>query len=718
MTQAQHEISETFDVGGMSCAACASRIERVIRTVPGVIQADVNFATSRAIVRFDPSDTDSPTLKRRIESLGFTVLGATNLTTLHNETTRSEVRVAMVVTSIAIPVAFLGMSHGALPWISASVSNNIQFILTSVIMVFAWMRFGAPAVKSVRHFSADMNTLVFLGVCAAYITSAVSLFSQTHGHHVDIYFEAACVTSAFVLIGRAIEARARFATGRAVREILQAVPRTARRLGDDRQIDVEHLKVGDHVVILKGEAFPADCKIVKGLAVIDESTLTGESELREATTGALVSGGSVNHGESVIAETMRESKDSLLPQIAAAVERLQSGKAPISRLADVVSAKLTPVVIVIAICTFVAWLTVGDAHWTDAMEFAATVLVVACPCAVGLATPAAISAASGALAKRGILFRDPAMIETCSSISSVVFDKTGTLTTGLPRVHDVIVIDPADERQARELLALASRASTHPLASAYAAISNQISMRGEWTEIPGRGMQGLLNGETILFGSSSMLQEGGVSVTETKHRGPQIHLALAQRHIASVLFEESLRAEAKQALATLRQAGITTHILSGDRSESVEGIAEALDCLHWRGELNPIQKVEAVSHLKSSGKIAFVGDGINDAPALSASDIGISMQGSTGAALESAGLTITHADLRLIPQAIEFSRRTVRTIRLNLLWAFGYNLIALPLAAGILVPINGWKFNPMVASAAMALSSISVVLNSLRLRKM
>lgn len=207
-------------------------------------------------------------------------------------------------------------------------------------------------------------------------------------------------------------------------------------------------------------------------------------------------------------------------------------------------------------------------------------------------------------------------------------------------------------------------------------------------------------------------------MTETKHRGPQIHLALAQRHIASVLFEESLRAEAKQALATLRQAGITTHILSGDRSESVEGIAEALDCSHWRGELNPIQKVEAVSHLKSSGKIAFVGDGINDAPALSASDIGISMQGSTGAALESAGLTITHADLRLIPQAIEFSRRTVRTIRLNLIWAFGYNLIALPLAAGILVPINGWKFNPMVASAAMALSSISVVLNSLRLRKM
>lgn len=718
MATTEHEISETFDIGGMSCAACAARIERVLRTTHGVRHADVNFATSRAIVRFDPGIVHLSALANRIEAVGFTARITAKIDMLEEVPPRSEVRVASVVTVIAIPVAFLGMSHGALPWISQTTSNHIQFILTTIIMGFAWLQFGTRAIRALMHLSTDMNTLVFLGVSAAYITSSISMFSPSGDHHANVYFEAVCVTTAFVLIGRAIESKARRATGRAVREILQSVPRAARRLGADHEIDAALLNIGDKIVVFKGERFPADCKVVDGLAIIDESALTGESQLREVAAGGLVSGGSVNHGDSVIAETTKPATESLLPRIAAAVERLQSGKAPISRLADVVGAKLTPIVILIASATFVVWRTVGGEDWQTAIGFAASVLVVACPCAVGLATPAAISAASGALAKRGLLFRDPASIEACAQIDAVVFDKTGTLTTGLPAVHDVMVIDHANEIQVLSILGVASRASIHPLACAYAASSKETAMRGEWIEIPGRGMEGLLDGNAVLFGSRSMLEERKVVVTETQHSGPQIHLAVSGRHIATVRFDETLRSDAKRSLATLRESGVCTHILSGDRSESVRAVADLLECPDWQGELSPAQKVESISQLKQNGKIAFVGDGINDAPALAAADLGISMHGSTGAALESAGLTITRPDLSLIPQAIEFSRRTVRTIRLNLLWAFGYNLIALPLAAGVLVPINGWKFNPMVASAAMALSSISVVLTSLRLRKM
>jgi Cu+-exporting ATPase len=717
MEQSRREISEIFEIGGMSCAACAARIERVLRSTPGVLQADVNFATSRAMIRFDASITQAFDVAQQINKIGFSARAATQ----HRPTESSsaaETKVAILATILALPVAILGMSHGAMSWISESVSNYTQLILTTIIVVIAWSQFGTRALKAAAHFSADMNTLVFLGISAAYFSSVASMIVDAEHAHTLLYFEASGVTTAFVLIGRAVEARARRATGQAVREILESVPRRARRAADQVEIDAAMLHVGDHVSVLKGERFPADCRIVKGMAIIDESTLTGESELREADSGMRVSGGSVNHGEGVIAEVLNRPEDSLLPRIAAAVERLQSGKAPLSRLADSVSAKLTPIVLLISLGTFIAWFFIGDASWQTSLEYASSVLVVACPCALGLATPAALSAAAGAFAKRGFLFRDPASIETCARIDAAVFDKTGTLTTGDPQVRDVIVLNHGDDKHVHRLLSNASRASTHPLATAYARTSDHSVIEGDWKEIPGRGIEGVVHGESVLFGSRSLLRERQVAVVNADHFGPEVHLAVAGIHVATIRFTETLRPHAKEVINTLNDRGISTHILSGDRTESVRSIAEAIDCPNWRGELNPMHKVELLQQLKANKTVAFIGDGINDAPALAASDLGISMHGSTAAALESAGLTITHADLRAIPQAIEFSKKTVRTIRLNLMWAFAYNVIALPLAAGVLVPINGWKFNPMIASGAMALSSISVVLNSLRLRKM
>lgn len=711
MEQASLIQSDAFVIGGMSCAACAARIEKSLRALPGIESANVNFASSNALVSFNSTLLKSEDIAAQVRRLGFTATHDTSTPKANIEATR-----AVVAILLAWPVAMLAMTHGSIPWISHGVSNVSQLLLSSFVMIIAWKEFGARAFRAAKHFDADMNTLVFLGVAAAFITSTTTLLNSSWGDGVDVYFEAACVTTALVLVGRSLEARAKHMTGDSVREILANQPQTARRTSDGQLIRVSELILGERVTVHKGDRFPADCFVTSGVAIVDESAMTGESALVERQVGDTVLGGCINHGESVIAEVTKDPSSSYLQSLATAVERLQSGKMPLSRIADRVSAVLAPSVIVIALVTFIAWMVCGGADWRTSAEFASCVLVVACPCALGLATPAAIATAAGTLAKNGVLFRDPAAIETCALVTHVAFDKTGTLTTGQPSIQEIRIFAESERSLIQQVLASASRSSSHPLAQAIATHIEQQEAVGEWIESPGRGVIGTLQDRRAVLGSESLLKEHHMEIQHIEHEGPMVLLGIDGRHVASVLFKETLRNSAVAAFNHMDSLGITISILSGDRESSVRSIAHSLGCSHFHGQLRPTAKVEFVRQLRASGKVAFTGDGLNDAPSLAAADLGISLQGATSAACATAGMKLAGDNLELIPKAISYARRTVWTIKMNLFWAFAYNLIALPLAAGVMVPFNGWKLNPMIASAAMVLSSLSVVLNSLRLR--
>ncbi len=701
----------------MTCASCSSRLQRVLRRVDGVVEADVNYATGRASISAAPGVVDRDSLVAAIEKAGFEVPDGlpeddpAAEAEAQREYEAREVaalrRDLILAAALTVPVFVLGMlfmSWGPGHWIGGALATPVVF--------WSGRRFFKDAWKQTRLLTSNMNTLVALGTGAAWGLSAWGL--ATGG---PVYFESAAVVITLILLGRLLEARAKGSAAESLRRLSDLSPPRAwvLRGGEVVEVGAREVRVGDLMVVRPGQRFPADGRVESGASEADESMLTGEARAVPKGPGDPVMAGTVNRGGALRARATRVGSDTALARVVALVREAQAGKAPVQRLVDRVAAIFVPTVMGIALATLIGWWIVGGDPSAAAIN-AVSVLVIACPCALGLATPTAIMVGTGVGAARGILVRGAEGLERACAVDHVVVDKTGTLTRGAPEVVEVIRLGDDD---VLSLAAAVEASSEHPLAAAIAERAGPVEAASDVVSVPGRGVSGLAGGRRVLVGNARFLSDSGVQTLPLEERArahedqghTAVFVAVDGAPAGVIALADALRPEAAGAIAALKAQGIGVSLLTGDNGLAAGAVADAVGIRDVRAEMTPGGKAEAVGALKAAGKVvAMVGDGVNDAPALAVADVGVAMGGGTDVAMETAALTLMRDDLTLLPEALELSRATMRTIKQNLGWAFGYNVLAIPLAVmGLL--------SPMIAGAAMAFSSVSVVANSLRLRR-
>ncbi|MFZ5635897.1 MAG: heavy metal translocating P-type ATPase [Pseudomonadota bacterium] len=717
-----------LEIAGMTCASCVGRVERALRAVPGVIEASVNLATERARATVLASDADAlaARLIAAVEAAGYgarphvaeAAPGDASSPRLSRETAHLIVALALAAPLVA-PMLLLPFGvHAMLPdWLQWALATPVQFWLGA--------RFYRAAWGALRARTGNMDLLVALGTTAAYGLSAYHLLQPAPHHGArPLYFEAAAVVIALILLGKWLEARAKRQTTEAIRALQALRPARARvrRDGVEREVAIGDVRVDDVVVVRPGERFPVDGEVIEGLTHADESLITGESLPVAKQAGDRVTGGAVN-GEGLVAvRTRAVGAESALARIVRLVEDAQAAKAPIQRLVDKVSAVFVPVVIALALVALLGWGLIGG-DWNAAVLNAVAVLVIACPCALGLATPTAVMAGTGVAARAGILIKDAEALEHAHRVRTVAFDKTGTLTEGRPALEAAIAVD-GDDAALIALAAALQTGSEHPLAKAVLAAQGDAPRpaASDMRAVPGRGLRGSVDGRALLLGSARMLADAGIDIgpfatrAEALAAGGSTVSWLAEDRpeggvaLGLLAFRDRPRAGAAEAIARLRARGLRTAMISGDNAGAAQAVATALGIDDVRANVLPEQKADAVRALAADGPVAMVGDGINDAPALAAADVGIAMGSGTDVAMHAAGITLMRPDPRLVADALDMSRRTVRKIRQNLFWAFVYNIVGIPLAAfGLL--------DPVVAGVAMAFSSVSVVANTLLLRR-
>ncbi len=734
---------------GMSCAACVRHVERALAEAPGVRSATVNLATNRATVVFDPGSVGVEQLAASVKNAGYElVLPAPEDASseapdpeaaARARETRDARRRFAVATALGLPVLVLGMSHGAL---GVPGANWIELALTLPIVLYSGRPYYARAWAALRHRTADMNTLIALGTGAALLYSLAATLApglvapEREGHAAPpVYYEAVAGIIALVLLGKLLETRARSRTSAAIRKLARLQAKSARVLrgGEEVEISLDLVAVGDVVAVRPGERVAVDGEVIEGGSRVDESMLTGESVPVEKGPGAAVTGGTMNRTGAFRFRVTRVGKDTVLQQIIRMVEEAQGSRAPIQRLADRVSAVFVPAVLVVAIATFLAWyLAAPEAtRLSMALVNAVAVLIIACPCAMGLATPTAILVATGRGAEAGILVKGGEALEAAGGIDTVVLDKTGTVTVGSPAVTDALPAPGGvSEDELLRLAASAEAGSEHPLGEA---IVNEARRRGlplapfsGFEAKPGRGIVARVEGRRLVLGSRRFLDEEGVApdafvdhAADLAARGRTPVLVAADGKLVGILgIADPVREGAAEAIAEMKSLGLDVILLTGDHRATAEAVAREVGIATVIAEVLPDRKAAEVMALKSAGrKVAMVGDGINDAPALASADLGIAIGTGTDVAIAASDVTLVGADLRGVVRSIRLSRRALATIRQNLFWAFGYNTLGIPIAAGVLYPWTGWLLSPVLASAAMALSSVSVVTNSLRLRR-
>lgn len=738
-------------IEGMSCAACAARIEKGLGKRAGVVSARVNFATKVATVEAGPG-VGVDELVRAVDELGFAakapVVGDESAAEHEDGGQREEeerrlFRKAVVAAVLAAPVMVIAMSHGAVEAFNGRWAVWTQLTLTTMVLAWCGGGFFRSAWKGALRLSANMDTLVAIGTGSAYAASVVAtvwpelIHRGSHGAShggAPVYYEAAAAIVALVLLGKYFEARATGRAAEAIRRLARMQPKVARVIGRDgveRDTPIERVVVGDEVWVRPGEQIPVDGRVERGDSAVDESMLTGESVPVEKRAGDRVYAATMNASGALRVVAMGVGAETALRRIVRLVEEAQGSKAPIARLADRVSGVFVPVVMGIAAVTFAVWWVVApvDERLGMALLTSVSVLIIACPCALGLATPTAIMVASGRGAELGILIRGGEALETAHRVTVMAMDKTGTITRGAPQVTVIVTAGGMEEGELLRLAATAERGSEHPLA---AAMVREAEGRGLELATPerfrataGRGVDAEVQGRRVLVGTAAFMAERGVVIAlgeraedlAAKGRTPMF-VAIDGREAGLVAVADTPRPEARDAVAMLRGLGVRVVMVTGDRRRTAEAIAAQVGIDEVVAEALPEDKAALVRRLREEGEVVgMVGDGVNDAPALAAADVGLAVGSGADVAKESAGITLMRGDPRGAARAIMLSRSTMRVIRRNLFWAFVYNAVGIPVAAGVLYPWTGWLLSPMIASGAMALSSVSVVMSSLRLRR-
>ena len=734
-----------ISVGGMSCAACVRRVENILKTVEGVSDAEVNLASSKVSLTTDPTKpVDLKVMKEVLEDAGYEYLGVVDQDLVDPaeqfrlEESRDLKLKLMVGAVLSIAVHGVSMAPMFSDWGHSNffVLSILQFILTTPVVFWVGDRFLIGALKALKQKTSDMNTLVAIGSMSAYLYSVFATFNPdffADGHSMPhLYFDGSSMIVTLIILGRFLEARAKSRTSQAIKKLAELRPRTARVIRDGQSIDipVELLTRGDIILVRPGEKIPTDGLVVSGDSAVDESMLTGESMPVNKTVDDEVFGATVNKSGALTFMATRIGAQTALSQIIRMVEEAQGSKAPIQRIADRISSIFVPVVISIATLTFIFWYFLAPTpDFSRALLNFVSVLIIACPCAMGLATPTAVMVGTGAGAEKGILIKGGEILERAYKLDTVIFDKTGTLTKGSPQVTNVIPAEGVSTDFLLQIAASVETMSEHPLAKAIVLEAEVRKLEklsiDQFEAVSGKGARARIAQEPVALGTSSFIESEGFRVDELKSEALKeansgrtcVFVSLGGNPLGLISISDTPRDEAAQAISELKSMGLKVGMITGDNIQTAMATAGIVGVDYVLAEVLPGAKADEISRLQSEGRVvAMVGDGINDAPALSSADIGIAIGAGADIAMEASDITLMKSDVRLVASAIKLSKKTMKVIRQNLFWAFFYNVIGIPIAAGALYPSFGIMLNPVFAAAAMALSSVSVVTNSLRLR--